>query len=272
VETRLPGEADAETAVARRFATLLARADRLLAVALEIISQGGVHVRHTRGIRMIVLRVVFGLYGKACKTYRAIRVTVARGLGEDAFILGRALFETAMAILFILRRDSVRRSRMYLAHLAVNDLRMLEALARTRGTKRIAKKNRLVVARARVQKFEQELGPSTIAALKSGPAGMSVEATAKKLGRWEGVYQLFYRRGSRFGHVADLSDHVQFTPEGVTVLNMVPSRQETLEEVLRITYGVMWGIVAKMNERLGLGHDDAVKELAKAVREEDRGR
>ena len=87
-ETRLPGEAVARLNVAEHFASLLAQGDRLLAFAVSVISQGGVHVTRTRGIRRLVPKVVFGLYMKACKTYRAILILVRAGLGEDAFTLG----------------------------------------------------------------------------------------------------------------------------------------------------------------------------------------
>lgn len=259
-ETELPGETHARAAVATRFATRLSQGDDLLAFALSVVSQGGVTITRTRGIRQLVPSVVFGLYMRACKSYRAILLTARAGLGEDAFSLGRSLFETAIAVFFILRRDHTRRAQMYVAHLQIADLRMVEKWKGTRGIRRMATKARLATMRARVARAESTLGPAAMKALRINWSGKSLELTAQQLG-WGAMYQLFYRRASRHGHASDLPSHLAFTADGAPILHTVPSPDWLLDEVLGMTFGLMWGIVTSVNERFGLGHKAALEQL-----------
>ena len=59
---------------------------------------------------------------KALKTFRGIQVVSEIGLWQDNLTLLRVLFETTLAALFVLQRNSRLRARMYLAHPHVKTL------------------------------------------------------------------------------------------------------------------------------------------------------
>ena len=124
----------------------------------------------------------------------------------------------------------------------------------------MATKARLDTMRARVAKAELTLGSATVKALRINWSGMSLETTAHRLG-WGAMYQLFYRRASRHGHASDLPSHIAFTSDGAPILHTVPSPEWLIDEVLGMTFGLMWGIVTAVNERFGLGHGAALEQL-----------
>lgn len=59
--------------------------------------------RELSGLSQKSLDLVLGLFAKACKQFRTILLLAERGFGSEAVILSRALFETAVAIIFILK-------------------------------------------------------------------------------------------------------------------------------------------------------------------------
>jgi HEPN domain-containing protein len=262
-ERRLPFESEVAAAVPESTSALLTRIDRLLERALAIVGEGGVTITKTRGVKPLVINVVFGLYAKACKTLRTVRMLGAGGFAEDAFVLARTLFETAVAVRWILQSASLRRSQMYIAHMLLRDEQLLAEWKKTPGLKRWATKKRVATARARLAVYEARLGSDVIASLRRSWSGRTLEQTAKAVGV-QRVYQVFYRRASRPGHAADLPQHLAFAPDKVTVLKIGPGDFEALEEVLRMSYLSFWLLLRRVDRRFGLGHDSDLEALGSA--------
>src|SRR5438128_790798 len=101
---------------------------------------GNWKITKTKGLDEVVTYTVAGLLTKACKTFRAVRVLCAAGLGTDAGAVARSLFETTIAIVFILKTRSKERARIFHAYDAEQRLKMLDHWKRTKGLKRKATK------------------------------------------------------------------------------------------------------------------------------------
>jgi hypothetical protein len=90
--------------------------ERLHDVVVTHLFPGELNVKGAPDINTAVVHTAVGLLTKACKTFRAIELVARNGLGKDAMVLGRSLFEATFAILFILEKDSKARAAMYHAH------------------------------------------------------------------------------------------------------------------------------------------------------------
>jgi hypothetical protein len=112
----LPDEDSAKADVAQQFAELFARAERVHDAAVETLTRGQLVVRQTANANSGVVFLIASLMTKACKTFRAIQVVCQSGLGQDAAVLARQLFETAIAVGFILKEDTKTRAIMFAAH------------------------------------------------------------------------------------------------------------------------------------------------------------
>lgn len=112
----LPNEQTARAALALRHADLFARGERLHSAALEVLTRGKLVISKTEDFNEGILMLIVSLLTKACKTFRAIQLTTEGGLGQDASVLARQLFETAVAVKFILREDTRTRAAMFAAH------------------------------------------------------------------------------------------------------------------------------------------------------------
>jgi hypothetical protein len=71
-----------------------------------------------RGTDHRVLIVSIGMVAKQCKSARAVEVVCAQGLGQDALALCRGMFETLVVTAWVLRKRSLERVSVYLAHWA----------------------------------------------------------------------------------------------------------------------------------------------------------
>jgi hypothetical protein len=111
----LPGEESARESVERTFAKSLAQVDACLALGVKLLQRTSSFVVTRKRTEKVGL-VVMGLYMKALKTVRAIRIVASPDLVEDGFVLCRSLLETTVAILYVLQKDSPRRADEYIAH------------------------------------------------------------------------------------------------------------------------------------------------------------
>jgi hypothetical protein len=259
-ETRLPGEPRGRAAVGQAYQKELADLDTLLRLGLEIVSTGTLTIGNKRGLDDVVIKVVLALYVKACKTTRAIRLVAASGLPEDALVLTRSLFETCVAILFILHKTPRRRAQMYLAHIPVRTKKVLEAWRRTPGLKRQVTKALLSAADEGLRDAEQRLGKKVVDRLRSGYSGMNIEQTAAQLGIAK-TYQVFYRHASSFSHVSDVSEHMTFESDGTPILKVAAGPARTIRQSLVMAHRIFWTTLNRVDARFGLGHEGEVAKL-----------
>ena len=130
----LPYEREAEESISTHLASEFADMARLHNVAVALFA--GLTLPASGADRVTVYTVA-GLFAKVCKTFRAIEHLCARGLGQDATVLARSLYEAAIAILFLLQKRGCERQRvaMYHANTLNAEVRMLSGWEETPGSK-----------------------------------------------------------------------------------------------------------------------------------------
>lgn len=261
---RLPQEDAGRARVVAALGTQLAEMGRLLELGFTVFPHGGIRVTKTRWLNRAVVHVGAGLFAKACKTYRGIIVTCESGLTEDAFVLARSLFETALAVFWILKTASRRRAQMYLAHLSMRDKKMFLEWKRTKGIKHYATARMLRTVDAQIAESARILKPKYMAGLADSYSGKSIKDTAKAVGLLK-VYQIFYRHASGFGHGSDLFSHISYTPEGIPVLHVMPGPSDNLKRVMAMSYSIFRTLIQSLNDRFGLGHDAAIAAVLKDI-------
>jgi hypothetical protein len=200
---------------------------------------------------------------KACKTFRAIRAVAVAGCGQDASILLRALFESTIALLYILQRDSRRRAILFAAHQSQRRLVLIEATKKTPGQKRLFKKADLEKAKASVDQWSRLVSTAEVATVRKHWAGRGgLESATTKLGQgWPRVYTTMYRYLSAFSHGSDVNAHV-FQPEETTtpVFKVLPGTDE-LGRVIPMACIHMLAMAGRFDGRLGLGCDKEINAL-----------
>lgn len=261
---KLPQEDTGRRRVQADLGQQLAEMGRLLTLAFTVLPHGGITLTKRRGLNPVVVHVVAGLFAKACKTYRAITHTCALGLAEDAFVLSRGLFETALAVFWILKKASRRRAQMYLAHLSMRDRKIFLEWKRTRGIKRYATARMMRTVDARIAESARILGPQHMVGLADSYSGKSIKETARAVGLLK-VYQIFYRHASGFGHGSDLFSHLTYTPGGIPLLHVVPGPSDNLRRVMAMSYSIFRTLIHSVDHRFGLGHDGRIAGIPKDI-------
>jgi hypothetical protein len=256
----LPGEEQARADLARQFRDLFDRADRVHDAAVELITRGQLKIRKPQGFSPAVVALIASLYTKACKTFRAIQLTCEAGLGQDASVLARQLMETAVAVAFILDKDSIRRAGMYAAYEDQRLLVLLERASEIDGLKELASPEALEKARLKVRKWDSAIGDDAVASVRNHWSGRSLEWAAGQVGMVY-AYALMYRATSAFAHGADVSQHV-YVKKGsdVPTLKLAPG-DDQIRRVLPSSISLMRMIVGSLNAGFGLGEEAVIERI-----------
>ncbi len=239
----------------------------VLAHVQGVLMGGALRITKPRGLNPGIVYVVASILAKGCKTFPAIRGAALEGCGQDASILLRALFESTIALHYILQRDSNKRAILYAAHQDQRRLVLIEQTRRTPGVKRFFTKAELARAKAKVAQWGQLVGQAETESVRkhwAGPGGL--EAATRMLGPrsgWPRVYSLMYRKLSSFSHGSDLDDHM-FTIKGADtpVVKVLPGSDE-LERVLPMSCTLLLAMCSRFDYRLGLGIADRTEQLKK---------
>jgi hypothetical protein len=256
---------DSLTSIAKEFDADFKLMDEVLAYVQGLLTKGGLRFTNGRGLNIGIVYLAASILAKGCKTFRAIHAAARAGCGQDASILLRALFESTMALLYILQRDSRRRAILYGAHEAQRKLVLVEETRKTPGQKRFFKKADLEKAKARVDQWSTLVTAAEVASVRkhwSGRGGL--ESATKKLGRrsgWPRVYTMMYRYLSAFSHGSDSSAHIFMANDAATpVLKLLPGTDE-LDRVLPMACMHLLAMAERFNQRLGLELEDDIKAL-----------
>lgn len=295
----LPHEADAIRQIAGQHRAALDEMGRTLAGAVVLVDEAALRITKGRGIDRHVIAMTLALFTKACKTHRATQRLCASGLTSDADALVRVLFETTVALHFILKSHCRTRSRMYGTYSTVQTLKAAREWQRTKGMKRGGR--RLVqAAEHALNERAVQLGPhlakgssdpffgKTIrdaarawsgargkavraasfaafvgklyAALKGHWSGRSLEAAAKAVGLSQ-AYQSLYRYSSGPAHAADFASHVGVPDDGddAIIVNLLPDGAD-VPRIANVGNLLLWLCAKRLNERLGLGQDSYIEE------------
>jgi hypothetical protein len=186
------------------------------------------------------------------------------GLGQDAAVLARQLFETAVAIRFVMSGDRRQRAAMFAAHEDQRLLVLLEDAARSAGLSHIGTQANIEKARAKIKAWEEILRPEDVVSVRRHWSGGSLESVAGEVGMG-GAYTMMYRWTSSFAHGSDTTAHF-FVKQGsnVPTLKLVPG-DDQLRPVLTSALDLLRIIASTFSEGWGLGEDDAVRRIAAEV-------
>jgi hypothetical protein len=126
--------------VRRAAASALELLDRVYELVESFVTAGPFEVTKLRGLRRGPIFLVLFLFAKALKTVRAVRAAALEGCGQDAMVLNRVLLETALAVTWILQRNTRRRGELFLAHQDQRVLVAVDAMAATPGLRRVSQR------------------------------------------------------------------------------------------------------------------------------------
>lgn len=256
----LPNEDQVKAALQKQFDPLFKKANRVHSAAVEVLTRGHFNISNPDPHCPGTLTVVASLISKACKTFRAIQVTCAHGLGQDAAVLGRQLFETTVAITFVLQKDQRVRCAMLAAYEDQRRLVQLRDASTAESMKHLASSQVLASAQGRVDEWLPILGETVLASVKQHWSGRSLQWAAEQVGLREAYIGLF-RSTSAFAHVGDLGRQFSMTLEDpVPTLKLAPS-DEFIERVLQSCLRLLSSIVSEANGSFGLEEDEVVARI-----------
>jgi hypothetical protein len=290
----LPYERRARAQIRKHFRTHIAFAQDVLSLALKIIGQdpenpasGVVTPTRTKGLFARTVYLSMGLYAKGCKQLRSIIHLCMIGLTDEAEVISRSLFETILALEFLVRsRVTLKesgnkvsvpkgkplttpfRTQLYLAHVAFEDERRLKEFKKTRGLKRYAK---YLGSPGSITKAadtaRNAIGPewtSRVAGAKKY-GGVTVRSLAESFGVLS-FYLAVYSKQSGAAHGADALAHFNVRKAGEPFTLKLLSDLDGVGGVLVRSASIFLASIETVNKRLGLGGDEPISEMKELLR------
>jgi hypothetical protein len=283
----LPFETKGKKAIRAAFANQLGLSREMLGFAQAMIGckngRGKLLACNPRTPDVRCYGLAMGLYVKACKQFRAIIAVSELGLVSEGDILLRALFETVLALHFLLKQRLVMKSNgkrlamppgrlttgfrasLYLASAVFESERRFNAFRNTHRLKRWVKK--LGDERETQEQVRQAvalIGSEWAEKLRKSKsyAGVSIRDLAESLGVLP-YYNSVYAFQCQSSHAKDAIDHVDFEKNGKA---QVPALQLALGpkcpevgQFLELACTVLIGALIVLDQRLRLGFE---KEIA----------
>jgi len=248
----LPYETDAETYIAKTYKTQFERMNALHDVVVGMMTVPTWRPKRPKQYTPYVLTTIVGLLVKALKTFRAIQILLERGLYEDANALMRVLFETTMAGLYILQRDSQQRSQVFHAHSLSQFVKMLNHWKQTKGIKRKTKKAHIDATKTGITRLMQGV-PSTMdhEVHWSGKKGKLISVT-KEL-KVEIMYALLFRFTSSVTHATDVGAQFDVDPQTEEFIWRIDPRVNDLDGPCITARQLLWVLAERINRTFGLG-------------------
>lgn len=257
----LPDEERARAELARQFADLFARAERVHNAAVETLTRGKLVVTKPIGANKGVVFLIASLLTKACKTFRAIQLAAEGGLGQDASVLARQLFETSVAVAFILKADTKIRAAMFAAHEDQRLLVLVEKASEVNGLENIGSAEMLEKARQKVRAWEELIPKEVVDSVRRHWSGKTLEWAAKEVDLVS-AYALMYRSTSAFAHGSDANAHFFVRPgDEAPTLKLSPG-DDQVQAVLVGSIVLMRIIFGAANEAFGLGEDAVIERIS----------
>lgn len=248
--------------IARSFKDEFALIDEVVDFAQGVLTSGSIPLdfRGRRVIPPFAVHVSLSQLTKAVKTLRSIRAVCAAGCGQDASTLLRSLFETMVAVLYMLRAASKKRAILLTAHEDLRTLVMIEIARKTKGQKRTFKKAALLTAQAKVDRWKEILSADEIQSVRKHWAGSDgLEGALRKI-KWPRMY-ILYRHLSAFPHGSDSTSHILVMPgDNFPTFKVLPG-EDKLDRVLPMSVVVMCRLLAELNQRFGLNHGDRIRQF-----------
>lgn len=292
----LPYEEEAKADIAIRFQGDFAIASDALLLGLDALGwgrgddgSGSIHIGPACGLTENSLHLSLGLAAKCCQQLRSTMQLCETGLVSDADTLSRSLFESVLALYFLLKPRLILiengravapdpkktlttdfRSWLYLAHRAFEDERMITTFRKTPRLKRLAKHlGEYAAAQAFAQEAERRIGTHWAKRLKSqrNYAGVSIRdlACSLRVLHW---YNSVYAFQSSVAHARDALNFV-YLPGGNQrdlLLALSPDVGH-VGKVLHVAVVLFLGALSIVNTRLKLGFDERVDVLLQRLKD-----
>ena len=274
-QTMLPFEDRARQDVEADYAKELAESRELLQLALCMIGsdgQGGLKVPSVpiSGVTDRTRSLALGLYAKSCKQFRGISILGERGFGGEVTVLTRALFETTLALNFIMNETvALLRGRKAFdpdpSRPLTTDFRALlygarAAFVEEKRHKQWSERPELLSSMhlrgdqqtiaAQTTGARRAVGEKWWGALKGGQAGLSVRDLADSLGVLS-YYLVIYGDQSEVAHAGDGFMHFDLDDDGGW-LDLAPS-PAGIGDLLRLAGLVFLGCLTGIHNRLNFG-------------------
>jgi hypothetical protein len=273
----LPFEDQVRLDVEANYHEELAESRELLGLALEMIGsdgQGGLQIPSepvpevTNRARSLAL----GLFAKACKQFRGIIILAERGFGGEVTVLTRSLFDTTLAMNFIMNErvalkregkqfnpDSSRpldtdfRTLLYYAYSAsIEAKRCRQWREQPELLSNIELRGTPESIAAQTAAARAAVGEIWWQNLKVGQAGLSVRDLADSLGVLS-YYLMIYGDQSQVAHACDGFMHFHFDDESNRgSLDLCPS-PDSIGVLLRLAGLVFLSTLTGIHNRLKFG-------------------
>jgi uncharacterized protein DUF5677 len=275
----LPDEAEARAKLSELFRKQFAEMDELHDFSVKLIPFP-LRIDAQPHLDRSTVDVALALYVKASRQFRGIQLLCEAGLGTDAYALARNLFETTLAVCFVLqprfipKRNGRRltrvkgkplssrfRARLYIANLAFEQERMLRHWRTTTGLRRVAARTTDASIRKRVIDAEAVIGPDWTERLKQSHSysGLSIKDLADSL-NLRTSHATFYRSASWSTHATDAEAF--FSAE--LTLDIAPSPRG-ITGAAGAASVLLLRCIDLLNHRLRRGHDSEVTKFARRI-------
>jgi hypothetical protein len=273
----LPFEDDVRQEIEVNARKELAEARELLRLALDMLGSdgnGNLNVPSTPvpGVGDLARSMALGLYAKACKQFRSIIMVAEAGFGGEMTVLTRALFETALALEFLLKEQVVLkregaavdidpsrplttdfRAQLYGARVALmaeKQLKEWSGRPELKNSMDILGDPGTIAAQAAAA--TSAVGQAWWKALKKGPAGLTVKDLADSLGVTS-YHVMVYGDQSEVAHAGDAFRHFDVAAdESHDLLDLSPS-PEGIGGRLHLASLVFLGCLTSVHSRLQFG-------------------
>jgi hypothetical protein len=281
--TLLPNERAAAKEVSRQLGAELKRAAAFHEMATAPLVRVPLRFKKKRGLDQTVVGIAIGLYVRALKQHRAIQVLARRGMGHEALALSRNLFETTVAIAWLLRhrlalqQGGVKvpgvpgfplttwfRARLFLANLYLEEERTAGEWSRTPGLRRVGART-FPSSTTRVAKVTAVIGQEWTRRLRASRSysGLSLKNLAASL-RLSPAYATHYRAGSWSTHPVQLVRHIELNPNGPATIHLSPNLSD-VEPAVETANVLLMACLEFLNDRLGLSLEAKISSQRKAL-------
>jgi hypothetical protein len=273
----LPFEDDVRQEIEVNARKELSEARELLRLALDMLGSDGngnlkIPSTPVPGVGDWARSMALGLYAKACKQFRTIILVAEAGFGGEVTVLTRALFETALALEFLMKQQVVLkregaavdidpsrplttdfRAQLYGARAALvaeKQLKEWGARPELKGSMKLLGDPGTIAAQAAAAKAA--VGEAWWKALRKGQAGLTVKDLADSLGVTP-YHVMVYGDQSEVAHAGDAFRHFDLAAdESHGLLDLSPS-PDGIGGRLHLASLVFLGCLTSVHNRLRFG-------------------
>jgi hypothetical protein len=273
----LPFEKEVSEEIKLTIQERLDESRELLQLALDMLGhddRGNFQVPTTPvpGVGHWAWALALGFYSKACKQFRSIIMLGEAGFSSEMTVLTRSLFETALALEFLMREnvelkrrgkeveiDSSRplttdfRAELYAARTALvaeTQLKKWSERPELKGNTSILGDPGEIAAQAATAR--KMVGEAWWKALKKGHAGLHVKDLAESLGVIS-YYLMLYRDQSEVTHAGDALRHFGVADDGSHGLLALSPSVDGVDVALRVACLIFLGCLTSVHSRLSFG-------------------